>query len=439
MLAIVALMVPLATSVADRVGGEVRSQARAQADLVAATVADLLGPQGRQERDRVVETIARNSRGRVIVVDSRGRLLTDSAGGSRGQDYGGRPEIAAALRGRADQRERDSQTLGEPLLATSVPVLRNGRPAGAVRITQSMDAVDEAVRRAWIGLALIGLIVLGLGLVAGALIAAQITRPLSRLDRAVARVAQGDLTSRARIEGSAEQRSLGKTFNLMTQRLERLVGSQQAFVADASHQLRTPLTGIRLRLEAVQASELDAQAAGDLEAALAELDRMAETISELLELSRAGERDAAGERLSIADVAQRAAERWRAAAHERGLELAASVADGSEVWMARADADRILDVLVENAINYSGTGGGIAITAERGRIEVHDRGAGISASESEELFERFRRGRAARSGPGGSGLGLPIARELAQRWGARVSLRPRDGGGTIAELEFGGP
>ena len=436
-LAIVALEVPLAESVADRVDAEVRSDARAQAALAAGTVADLLGPGARSQRQRVADVVAENARGRVIVVDRRGRLLVDSERTRSGGDYSARPEIVAALDGRPGQLERTSQSLGQTLLATSAPVLRNGRPAGAVRITQSIDAVDRAVHRAWLGLALIGLTVLGLGLLAGSLIAGQITRPLTRLDRAALLVAEGDLAARAPVEGSTEQRTLARTFNLMTARLERLVASQKEFVADASHQLRTPLTGLRLRMESVQASRLEPDAATDVDAALDELDRMSLIISELLELSRAGERDAAGERLAIADVAARAAERWRATAAERAQTVTASAdpASGS-AWMAGADADRIVDVLVENALRYSAAGTEVEIVATAGGLEVRDRGAGIEPGEGEAVFERFHRGSAGRRVAAGSGLGLPIARELARRWSGEVALRPRPGGGSIAELRL---
>ena len=465
-LAIVALLVPLATSVSDRVNAEVRSQSRAQADIAAATLSDPLASSRGRLRRRV-DVVARNTRGRVIVVDRRGRLLADSQGTAAGTDFSARPEIRAALAGRRDQRQRSSRTLGRALLATSVPILGNGRPVGAVRITQSIDAVDRAVHRAWLGLALIGFVVLGLGLLAGSLIAGQITRPLRRLDAAARRVAEGDLSARVRIEGSAEQQSLGRTFNVMTERLARLVDAQRLFVADASHQLRTPLTGLRLRIEAVGGSRLDPQAASDAAAALAEVDRLSQMIDELLELSRAGEHDAAGELVATEDVVGRAVQRWRVAAADRGQRVVAAAGSigaepggsgaqpaspgpaglgaqaaspgtaGGRVWVAMADADRIVDALVENALHYSAAGSEVEIAAMAGGIEVRDRGLGLADGEADEVFERFHRGSAGRRGVAGSGLGLAIARELARRWDGDVALRPRAGGGTVAELLLG--
>ncbi|HEV2999695.1 MAG TPA: ATP-binding protein [Solirubrobacteraceae bacterium] len=433
-LAIVALEVPLASSVADRVDAEVRSQARGQADVVAASAADLLGARARDDLRRLVAAAARNVRGRVIVVDADGTLLADSQGARPGADYGGRPEIAAALAGRADQRERRSETLDETLLATAVPILQGRRTAGAVRVTQDVGAVDRAVRRSWLGLALIGLLVLGLGLLAGSLVAGQIARPLRRLDAAARRVAHGDLGTRARVEGSAEQQSLARTFNDMTARLERLVASQRDFVADASHQLRTPLTGLRLRVEAAQAETGDEEARRELDAALAELDRMALMIDELLELSRAGERDAPGELVDLAEAAERAAERWSGEAEARGQRVVARAEPGRAWWIARADLDRILDALVENALRYSPPGTDVTIAADGAGLAVSDEGPGIAPGEEDEVFERFHRGTAGRQGPAGTGLGLPIARELARRWQGDVVLRRRDGGGTVARI-----
>ena len=435
-LAVVALEVPLASSVADRIDAEVRLQARGQADVVAASVADLLGPGSARERERLVDAAARNVRGRVIVVDARGDLLADSGGTPPGRSYAGRPEIEAALAERPYQRERRSQTLGRTLLVTAVPVVGGGRATGAVRVSQSVAAVDRAVRRAWVGLALIGMLVLGLGLLAGSVVAGQIASPMRRLDRAARRVAEGDLAARAVVEGSAEQRSLAGTFNDMTARLERLVRSQRDFVADASHQLRTPLTGLRLRVEAARAESGDPAVDGELDAALAELDRLALMIDELLELSRAGERARAGERLALPELAASATRRWSATAARRDQRLTASADGAGAAWMSREDADRILDALVENALDYSPAGSEVEVAALAGRLEVRDRGPGLDPSEEEHVFERFHRGGAGRESAPGTGLGLPIARELARRWGGEVALERRAGGGTVAEVRL---
>ena len=125
------------------------------------------------------------------------------------------------------------------------------------------------------------------------------------------------------MEGSSEQRSLSHSFNEMTDRLSRAIRAQQRFVADASHQLRTPLTGLRLRLEEARDAGVSDEAARGLEAGDREIERLARTIDELLVLSRAGEHDAPGEIVDLEQAAADAIERWStfAAEHEQQLEL----------------------------------------------------------------------------------------------------------------------
>lgn len=424
-LAIVALEVPLGLSLSDRVDGEVRSQARGQADIVAATVA------GRLERDdpgalaAVARTAASNVRGRVILVDASGVVLADSAGTERvGTDYSDRPEIATALGGKVAQERRASETLDETILATAVPVATQGVTQGAVRITQSVDAVGRATRKAILGLVAIGLLVLGLGLGAGALIAGQIAGPLRRLDAAARRIAGGDLGARARVEGSAEQRRLAQTFNEMTARQERLLLAQRDFVADASHQLRTPLSGLRLRLEEARAATREPDAKAEIDAGIGELDRLSAIVTELLVLSQAGEADAPAREVDLRDAALRAAARW-------GLDPPEG-AEAAIAWCAVEDLDRVLDALIENAVHYGGPGARLTVRADA--IDVSDDGPGLAEEELDAVFDRFHRGRAGRDGPSGTGLGLPIARELARRWGGDVRIANRRDGGAVATI-----
>ncbi len=434
LLAIVALEVPLAINLRDRVDAEVRSQALSQAEVAAATASGQLGQPA--ELRRIVGTIARSSRGRVIITGARGRLVADSDGPAQlGGDYSDRPEIAAALRGRRFQAQRRSDTLDEEILATAVPVLAAGRPEGAVRITQSVEAVGRATRTSILGLVAVGGLVLLLGLGAGALIARQIARPLRRLDDAAARLGEGDLHARVPVDGSAEQQGLARTFNEMGARLERLVDSQREFVADASHQLRTPLAGLQLRLE-------EARATGDpeeIEAALKEVDRLSAMVSELLLLSQAGEADAPAEEVDLGAAARAAAARFTQRTPSAGTGdgprvTALSGVPAPPVQAAPADLQRALDTLIENALHY-GTGA-VTLVARPGAIDVLDEGPGVDPAELEAVFERFHRGKAGRAGPPGTGLGLPIARELMRRWGGDVTLANRDGGGAVATISF---
>jgi two-component system, OmpR family, sensor kinase len=437
LLALIALGVPLALSFRDRVDSEVRSQASSQAEVVATSASELLAPPQPRVLDRVARVSAASVRGRVIVVDARGRLRADSAGTPAGADYADRPEVGAALAGQREQISRHSQTLDAEILATAVPVRRGGRTVGAVRVTQSVDSVDDAVRASILDVAALTAVVLALGMIAGALIAQQIARPIRRLDDTAQLVADGDLDASAPVEGSKEQRSLARSFNAMTARLKRLLRVQQDFVADASHQLRTPLTGVRLRLEGIsERFGREPAIETEVDAAMREIDRLSAMVDELLILSRAGERELPGELVDLRSAARRAAERWRAAAGERSIEIAVDANREASAWCAGADLDRSIDVLLENAILYSPPASTVTIVAAAERIEVCDEGPGLAPGEEEIVFERFSRGSAGQRGPSGSGLGLPIARELSRQWGGEVTLANRERGGLRAVIRL---
>ena len=437
LLAIVALEVPLAISLRDRVDAEVRSQARSQADVVAATVAGNLDDP--ETLDDAVETAGRG-RPRPRRGDRpRGRAAGRLRGHGPARHGLRRPPGDRAGAAHAAARSRTAAAATRSTRRSSPPPCRwssAGTRVGAVRVTQSVEAVSRATDRATLGLAAIGLLVLGLGLAAGVVIARQIAGPLRRLDDAAARVAEGDLTVRAKVEGSAEQRSLATTFNGMTARLERLVAGQRDFVADASHQLRTPLAGLRLRLEEARAASDDPEVHEEIDAGMAELDRLAAIISELLLLSQAGEVDAPPERLDLDDAARRAAARWD------GTDGATRARrsrprPGAPAYCPPADLDRVLDALIENALRYGG--GDITVVARPGGIEVLDRGPGLDGDELEAVFERFHRGRAGRAGPSGTGLGLRSRASWRAAGAATSSSRTAREGGAAARITVPAP
>jgi signal transduction histidine kinase len=362
----------------------------------------------------------------------------DSEGpGLRSTSYATRPEIATALNGRPSQGTRHSDSLDEDLLYTAVPIVRASRPAGVVRVTQSVDEVQHEVRTDVIALVGVGVVALLLGLGVAWLLAGSLARPLRGLARAARRVAGGDLDARARVEGSAEQREVASSFNEMTGRLARALRAQQEFVANASHQLRTPLTGLRLRLEAAAHKARDPDVARELEAAERETERLARLLAELLTLARERERPEAVA-IELAEVAEAARERWEAPAEMSGHALEVRPGERAVVASSREDLGVILDNLVENALDYSPPQTTVTIewgASDYAYLAVLDQGPGVEPDERDRVFERFYRGEAARA-TAGTGLGLAVVEALARRWGGEVSLDNRREGGARVEVRL---
>jgi signal transduction histidine kinase len=204
--------------------------------------------------------------------------------------------------------------------------------------------------------------------------------------------------------------------------------------------LRTPLTGLRLRLEAADMANTDPAVREDLAAAEAETLRLARLVANLLTLASADAPAPPSESVDLARAAREAEARWRARAELEGRRVIADDADPAAGEGNGDDMATSLDNLIENALVHTPEGSTVTITWGRDDREVFvavlDQGAGISPEDARLAFERFRRGAARPAGRGGTGLGLAIVGALAARWGGSVSLAPRPEGGTRAEIRL---
>jgi two-component system, OmpR family, sensor kinase len=420
-----------------------RAEKRTEVLGNALTIASSLDSTSLQEGRALDQQVARWStqvNGRLIVMDRKGLVLADSDNTAVGDNYDTpkRPEIQSALsptRPEPVALVRFSTLLGTDIMVAAAPVLDEGL-IGAVRITQDIANVNAVVRRTTISLILvIGGVGLFVGLTIAFAMSGSLARPLTGLAAAARRLGAGDLSARAHdIHGADEIEDLARSFDEMADRVERTVQAQREFVANASHQLRTPLTGMKLRLESAHDRVDTPELKQDLAAADQEVDRLAATVDRLLVMARKLEEGEPTE-VELHDAAARAVERWSERAATRGSTLTV-VGEPSNAQANATDVDQILDNLLENAVTYApgaielGTG-----AADRhASVAVRDHGRGIPPEEHAKVTERFYRGKAAP--PGGSGLGLAIARDLAERWGGALSVQSAEGGGTRVEIRF---
>jgi signal transduction histidine kinase len=323
---------------------------------------------------------------------------------------------------------------GERRGETAVALPADGPPRWVAVFSISLEDVDDSValiRRQMLIAATIALIA---ALGAGWLVAGAHSRRLRRLEQAAEKVADGDFSSPIPVDSSDEVGQLAITFNEMQKRLATLDSARKEFVANASHELRTPIFSLAGFIELLEEEDPDPAARAEFVRTMREqVDRLTKLTVDLLDLSRldADAIEIRRERVELGDVASRVAREFGPAAERRGSTIGLG---GPASAAARADPDRvaqILRILIDNALTHTPEGTEITVGAQivngSASLVVTDDGPGIDARSRDRAFERFFTG----DEVSGSGLGLTIARELALRMDGSLELRSRRG-----ETEF---
>lgn len=380
---------------------------------------------------------------RVIVVNKDGLVVaTNDAAVAIGTSFANRPEVATALAGTPAVGERDSRTLGERLVFVAVPVLLGDDVLGVVRISHPESHVDKEVRRRLAGIAMAGFITLIAAAIVSIPLALGIARPIERLTRRTEKLADGDFSVRADDSvGPPEVRELSRSFNSMAGRLGLLIEGQRQFASAVSHQLRTPLTALRLRLEQAQDS-LGANnpiAAEALEASRAETDRLQEMVEQLLALARIEGRSTSIVSVDAVEVVASRAEMWMPLAAERGIDFSIDAPAIALCEAMEGALEQIVDNYIDNALGVAPDGSNISLrvssSGDKTFIDVCDEGPGLSDNELTRAFERFWRGSHTENAPG-TGLGLAIVKQLAIASGGDAVLMHRSDGtpGVVARV-----
>jgi two-component system, OmpR family, sensor histidine kinase MprB len=367
-----------------------------------------------------------------------------SAAGSvdapRGQ--GATPEIPPNAAERAIAAQGDGRVLSDRTVkGTHLRVLTvgtrgvAGSPRGAVMIARPLTEVDHELSRILLILLVVGLAGIALAAVLGAFVARTALAPIARFTRRTESLA-GELNLSERLEagGSDELGRLATSFNTTLDALERSLAAQRRLVADASHELRTPIASLRANIQTLEDAERlpQAEQLRLREDIVDELDELTALVGDVVELARGSQPTSELQEVRLDELVADAVARTR----RRGelsfaLELQPTVVRGEAERINRAVSN-----LLDNARKWSPPGGAVEVSVRDGVLSVRDHGPGFEQDELGKVFERFYRAERARKLPG-SGLGLAIVRQAAEahRGYARATNAP--GGGARLEVGFG--
>lgn len=407
-LAVIALYgIPRAYFLADLVREAQQEELEGTAYLLDGLVAERLDAGGSVDRELLQRGLV--TADRVTWVTEDGTALRVGAGAGAGTGTGA--ESGAESGAGSDAEPEDD----------GVSVERVVDDAGTLELSVSAESIGRSVRNAVTPLVVVGVGLAALSALLGFVISRRMARPFSELAELSRDLGHGDFDLRIPHYAVPEAEAIGSSLRTTAAQLDNLVRREREFAANASHQLRTPITALRLGLEDLTYWPEVEGAPGvraELERGLGELDRLSAAIDELLELARGRQLDAQAE-VDLARVVQLNAERWnrRLVVDDRDL---AVFADGPVLTRVPVGAvEQILDVLVENARVHGE--GEITLTTV-------DTGSRLEISVADEGTRRigidvFRRGVSTRHADGpGHGIGLAVAAELAEVCGGHLSL-----------------
>ena len=340
--------------------------------------------------------------------------------------------VPASLLGQAERSGTLVTDVAHERVLVVVPVRSGGQTVGFVALFRPMERLEYVLRTFWLTLVLIAVAALAAAVLIGLGLSRWAARPLAVLDCAASKLGDGDLSARAPAAACpAEFRRLANTFNTMAGRLETLVHDNLAVIEDVSHQLRTPLAALRLRLDLLAQ---DSGEASDFAGALDEVARLSRLVDGLLAVARAENATPAAVAVQVEQVIGERIAAWAPVAAEQGIRLTSPELPPVYAQIADGYLEQILDNLIANAVDAAGAGNRITVSAatmqQRVQVVVADDGPGMSQAEMDRAFRRFA------TSTGGSGLGLAVVYRLATSSGGSARLTTTEGGGLTVTVEL---
>lgn len=396
--------------------------------------------------------------GRILILDNFGVVQADSYSEYNGMQFR-RSEVASVLGGAqsdynyyqvggdAGRSLLGSGTLSHQMMMgvyTAAITIGNQRVGVLVYIAMAQDMFDSLMgiqRQILIWLVLVAVAVALLSL----LMSRMITRPVAELNEGIMVMSRGDFSARVKVRGNSEFSRLAEAFNMMCERLESLDKSRNEFVSNASHELKTPLSTMKILLETLlYQDEVDMEMQKEfLNDINKEIDRLSRIISDLLTLVHmdGGETQLKTEVISLSDLISDTIKRLGPLARERGIELEGTIREDVACMLDANKFQQVVYNLVDNAIKYTGRGGQVKVelskAGKKAILKVSDTGMGIPKEDLIHIFDRFYRVDKARSREtGGTGLGLSIVKQIVTMHGGSISVVSEEEKGSTFTVEL---
>jgi signal transduction histidine kinase len=418
---LVAIVVPLGVKISSQQRHDFQQSAKVTARAIASAEEERLGDSGDPaDRSRPTRPPVDAGDG-IVVLGPAGRTVTTAG------RVVPRNVINAVRSGKA-------AVVHDSVLAVAT-VGAASRPDGFVVLVRSAEPLDHRVHALWLALVLAAAVTLALGAVTAAGVARWIGRPLHALGNSAAKMGKGDITARSDDQsGPPEVRAVAVAFNDMAERVGALLTTQRTMTADVSHQLRTPLAALQLRLDLL-AEDAPDEIRTELAGALREIGRLNRLLDGLLAVARAEDATAQPVAVDVADVVRDRVDMWQPLAQEGGIDLSL-VTEPASAFITQGHLEQVLDNLIANAMDALSTGDQVNVSVHSSPTEslltVADNGPGMSVALRAAAFDRFESGDSGRK----SGLGLAIvARLLAMDHGS-IALDETPGGGLTATIRL---
>ncbi len=412
-----------------------------QAAVIASTVASL-GELTQDGVAQVMEMLDESGITRVLVTDPDGLILYDTETKGAARRYAMLQEISRALSGK--DVFASSYRDGVFRSSAATPVQYRNAVIGAVYLYEYDSEQGGIIVGLRQNLLRISIILVALAALLSLLLARTMTRRISRMISGINRWADGVYSTRLNVSGQDELTELASAFNELTERLEKTDAVRKRFVADASHELKTPLASIKLLTDSInQNVDMDEETIRDFVSDIGtEVNRLTRITEELLALTRMDNGKEIHHRMvNLAEVTEDALRMLTPIAEESKVCIHSELEANCNVLSSADEMYQVVFNLVENAIKYNVADGEVwvALHCESDQVilAVADSGIGIPDEDKKKIFDRFYRVDKARSREaGGTGLGLSIVRETVAASGGTIEVADRSGGGTVFQVRF---